>query len=84
MIDLVCSVCGSADWRDVQHSLDSRWPIARCRGEHRDRAQLWFPLMSQRAFLAKRKAVKSAEPQDLFGGLSAGELADLRKAVKFR
>ncbi len=84
MIDLVCSVCGSPDWFDVQHSVDKAWPLARCSGKHRDRGQLWFPLVSSRAFQAKRKAVASAEPVDLFGSLSGDEQAQLAKAVKLR
>lgn len=84
MIDLVCSVCGSNDWHDVQHSIDSRWPVARCSGQHRDRKQLWFPLISARAYQAKRKAPKQAEPSDLFGGPSEAERASLRQAVKLR
>ncbi len=73
MIDLVCSVCGSTDWKDVQHSIDKRWPVARCHGEHRDRGQLWFPLISSKAFLARKKLRHEEKPIDLFGGLSIAE-----------
>lgn len=81
MIDLVCSVCGSNNWVDVQHSIDNRWPVARCH-DHKDRRQVWTPLISARAFQAKRKAPKQAEPVDLFGDLSEPERAQLRQAVK--
>lgn len=83
MIDLVCSVCGSNRWGDVQHSVDSRWPVARC-PDHHDRTQIWTPLISARAYKAKTRRPKSAIPEDLFGGLSEDQRADLRKAVKLR
>jgi hypothetical protein len=43
---------------------------------------VWTPLISARAFQAKRKAPKQAEPVDLFGDLSEPERAQLRQAVK--
>jgi len=84
MIDLVCSVCGSNEWTDVQHSVDKRWPLARCKGHHRDRGQIWFPLISTRAYQARRKALPATEPIDLFGALSPSEQAQLAQDVKLR
>jgi len=81
MIDLVCSVCGSTRWGDVQHSVDRRWPVARC-PDHRDRTQIWTPLISSRAFKAKARRPKGATPDDLFGGLSDEQRRELTKAVK--
>jgi len=82
MIDLVCSVCGSHEWSDVQHSVDSRWPVARCSGAHRDRGQLWFPLISARAFKAREKRPVQAEPSDLFGSLPEDDQRRLQQPVK--
>ena len=82
MIDLVCSVCGSNDWRDKQRSVDERYPIARCQA-HRATREPWSALIP-RAEFHKRQRAASAPPEDVFGGLSDDERAALRKPISSR
>ncbi len=80
MEKLVCSVCGSWNYRDQQRSVDDRYPIARCQ-DHRDARRPWSPLMPEAEF-AKRQKPATPAPEDLFGTLSDEEKAQLRRPVR--
>jgi hypothetical protein len=81
-VKLVCSVCGSDKIGDTRYrSLDDRWPMARCRN-HFDKRNPWTPLVSERAFEARKRRPAQAKPEDVFGGLPEDERSRLERPLK--
>lgn len=76
---LVCSVCGSANWREQQASVDSRYPIAKCL-DHRAARQPYSPLMPKGDYQRRVKPT-AAPPEDVFGALPEDDRAALAKPV---
>jgi len=82
IVKLVCSVCGSDNLSaERQRSVDDRWPMAICHG-HKDRTQIWTPLISERAFQAKHRRPARAKPEDVFGALPEDEQRALMKPIR--
>ena len=82
VIKLVCSVCGSANvGHERQRSVDDRWPMAICR-DHTDKRQIWTPLISERAFTARKRRPAQAEPEDVFGALPEQDRAALKRPIR--
>lgn len=56
---LVCSICGSANWREQSRSVDDRYPIAKCQ-DHKDVRHPWSPLMPDTEFQKRTRAAAAS------------------------